>query len=269
MPTIAEIFVYPVKSCAAVSLDEVQLVPTGFEYDRNWMIVDKNGHFVTQREHPELALVRPSVENGALTLEAPSMPMITVPVDKSDRTEVTIFGECFPAYSCAPEANRWFSGYLKGDFKLVRDDPDVSRPGGVQYPTRDSSPTRFVDNYGVLVISQASHEALNERLPAPIPLNRFRPNLVLSGVEEHDEDYITTARRDDVVLRFVNPCFRCNMTSISQETGEKSLDPLPVLATYRFDEAFNGVKFGAYASVIAGFGRTLGRGNKLEVEWSF
>lgn len=269
MPTIAELFVYPIKSCAPVSLGEVRLVTTGFQFDRNWMIVDKSGNFVTQRERPELALVRPSLDNGALSISAPNMPAISAHAESSDKIDVTIFGESYPAYSCAPEADNWFSDYLNGDFRLVRHNPTAFRPGGVQYPERDSSPTQFVDNYGVLVISRASHDALNERLPAPIPLNRFRPNIVLSDAGEYDEDYFKTARCNDVVLRFVNPCYRCNMTSIDQETGEKSFDPLPVLATYRFDEAANGVRFGVYASVDAGFGGMLGRGDRLEVEWSF
>jgi uncharacterized protein YcbX len=270
MPKICDLFIYPVKSCAALRMEEALLAPTGFEYDRNWMVVDERGDFLTQRENPRLALVRPSLEGDVLVLEAPGMSRLRVPYETSgEEIEATIFGESYPAYSTGVEANAWFSSYLEGDFKLVRHKAEATRLGGVQYPERDPSPTRFVDNYGILVISQASHEALNRRLPSPIPLNRFRPNVVVSGVGEYEEDYFTTARRGDAALRFVNPCFRCNMTSLDQETGKVSFDPLPILATYRFDEASKGVKFGAYAAVAGGIGQSLRRGDELEIEWSF
>lgn len=270
MPKIADLFVYPVKSCSAIRLEEALLTPTGFQYDRNWMVVDERGAFVTQREHSRLALVKPSIRGERLTLEAPGMPQLDLPLETSGKdVEVTIFGESYPAHPTSKEANAWFSAYLSGVFQLVRHKPEATRLGGVQYPERDASPTRFVDNYGVLVISEASHRALNERLPSPIPLDRFRPNIVVSGVDEYDEDHFKTARRGDVALRFVNPCFRCNMTSIDQQTGLPSLDPLPTLATYRYDETSKGVKFGAYAAVGSGIGQSLRRGDEFEIEWSF
>lgn len=270
MPKIADLFVYPVKSCSAVRLEEASLTATGFEYDRNWMVVDERGVFFTQRENPKLALVTPSIEGDHLVLDAPGMSPIHVPLQTSgEEAEVTIFDESYPAHSTTAEADAWFSGYLGGVFRLVRHKPEATRLGGVQYPERDPSPTRFVDNYGILVISQASHEALNKRLPSPIPLDRFRPNIVMSGVDEHEEDYFKVARHGDVALRFVNPCFRCNMTSIDQQAGQASFDPLPTLATYRYDEASKGVKFGAYAAVGGGIGRSLRRGDEFEIEWSF
>jgi uncharacterized protein len=270
MPRISELFVYPVKSCAAIGMSEVSIVPTGFEYDRNWMIVDGDGAFVTQREQPSLALVAPQIGESGLRLQAPGMAPLDLPADDGGGpVMVTLFGESHRAIATNAAADAWVSRYLDGPFRLVRCDPRTLRLGGVQYPERDAAPTSFVDNYGVLVISQASHTALNRKLPEAVPMNRFRPNIVLSGVEDHDEDYITHARCGEVALRFINPCFRCNLTSIDQQIGRPGFDPLPVLATYRYDEAAKGVKFGAYAAISQGIGGRLHVGCDIEVDWSF
>jgi uncharacterized protein YcbX len=151
----------------------------------------------------------------------------------------------------------------------VKCDPRTLRQGGVQYPERDAAPTSFVDNYGILVISEASHAALNGKLPQAVPMNRFRPNIVVTGIEEHDEDYFTHARCGEVALRFVNPCFRCSLTSIDQQSATPGFDVLPVLSTYRYDEAAKGVKFGAYAAISGGVGTRLHVDSDLEVDWSF
>jgi uncharacterized protein len=270
MPKIADLFVYPVKSCAGVRMREVAIVPTGFEFDRNWMVVDANGAFVTQREHPKLALVTPKIDNGGVTLSAPGMESLRLPVNGGgEPVTITLFGETHSAVTTNAAADAWFSQYLGDCFRLVRCDPRTLRKGGVQYAERDAAPTSFVDNYGVLVISQASHTALNQKLPEAVPMNRFRPNIVVIGVDEHEEDYFTHARCGEVELRFVNPCFRCSMTSIDQQSGKPGLEVLPVLSTYRYDEGAKGVKFGAYAAISAGVGARLQIDADLDVEWDF
>jgi uncharacterized protein YcbX len=270
MPKIAELFVYPVKSCAGVRVDKVAIVPTGFEFDRNWMVVDDSGTFVTQREHPRLALVTPQFANGGLILNAPGMEPLHVSVNGSgEPLTISLFGETHQALSTNAAADAWFSEYLGRPFRLAKRDPATLRKGGVQYPERDAAPTSFVDNYGILVISDASHAVLNQKLSESVPMNRFRPNIVVTGVEEHDEDYFTCARCGDVVLRFVNPCYRCSMTSIDQKSGTPSLEVLPVLSTYRYDDAAKGVKFGAYAAISGGVGSHLRVNCDLDVDWNF
>ncbi len=270
MPKIAELFVYPVKSCAGVRMDEVSIAPTGFEFDRNWMVIDESGTFVTQREHPKLALVKPEFANGGIILSAPGIEPLHVSADGSGGpATISLFGETHEALAGNAEAGTWFSSYLGGRFRLAKCDPRTLRKGGVQYPERDAAPTSFVDNYGILVISEASHAALNQKLPYAVPMNRFRPNIVVSGIDEHDEDYFTNARCGEVALRFVNPCFRCNMTSIDQKTGTPGLDVLPVLSTYRYDDAAKGVKFGAYAAVSGGVGARLRVASDLDVDLNF
>jgi uncharacterized protein len=270
MPKIAELFVYPVKSCAGVRMDEVAIVPTGFELDRNWMVIDDSGTFVTQREHPKLALVKPQFANGGMILGAPGMEPLHVSANGSGAPlSISLFGETHPALATNTAADIWFSKYLGGTFRLAKCDPATLRKGGVQYPERDVAPTSFVDNYGILVISEASHAALNQKLSEAVPMNRFRPNIVVSGVDEHNEDYFTSARCGDVALRFVNPCYRCSMTSIDQTIGAPGLEVLPVLSTYRYDDAVKGVKFGNYAAVSGGVGSRLRVDSDLDVDWNF
>jgi uncharacterized protein YcbX len=270
MPKISDLFVYPVKSCAGVRVEDVAIVPTGFEFDRNWMVVDADGMFVTQREHPKLALVQPEFANGGLVLTAPGMKPLHVSANGAGApVSITLFGEKHEALSTDAEADAWFSDYLGAPFQLAKCDPKVLRKGGVQYPERDSAPTSFVDNYGILVISQASHTALNQKLAEAVPMNRFRPNIVVSGIDQHEEDYFTQARCGEVALRFVNPCYRCSMTSIDQKSGTPGLDVLPVLSTYRYDDAVKGVKFGAYAAISEGIGARLHVNSDLDVDWNF
>lgn len=267
---ISDLFVYPVKSCAGVRMNEVAVVPTGFEFDRNWMVVDAEGAFVTQREHPTLALVTPHIENGGVTLSTPDMESLRLSANGGgEPVTITLFGEKHGAVSTSAAADDWFGKYLGAPFRLVKCDPRMLRQGGVQYPERDAAPTSFADNYGILVISQASHAALNQKLPQAVPMNRFRPNIVVTGIEEHDEDYFTHARCGEVALRFVNPCFRCSLTSIDQQSAMPGLDVLPVLSTYRYDEAAKGVKFGAYAAISGGVGTRLHVDSDLDVDWSF
>jgi uncharacterized protein len=270
MPTISDLFVYPVKSCAGVRVKEVAIVPTGFEFDRNWMVVDADGTFVTQREHPKLSLVTPRIDNGAAVLSAPGMEELHLSANGGgEPVTIMLFGEQHGAMSTTAAADAWFSQYLGVPCRVVKRDPQTLRHGGVQYPTRDAAPTSFVDNYGILVISQASHAALNQKLAEAVPMNRFRPNIVVTGVDEHEEDYFTNARCGDVALRFVNPCYRCSLTSIDQQSGTPGVDVLPVLQTYRYDEAAKGVKFGAYAAVSGGVGAQLRVDSDLDVDWSF
>lgn len=270
MPTISDLFVYPVKSCAGVRMSEVVIVPTGFQFDRNWMVIDADDAFVTQREYPKLALVTPRLDNGGVTLSAPGMTELHVSANGGgEPITIILFGEKHGAMSTTAVADAWFSRYLGGTFRLAKCDPQTLRQGGVQYPQRDVAPTSFVDNYGILVVSQASHATLNQKLTESVPMNRFRPNIVLTGIDEHDEDYFTEARCGDVTLRFVNPCYRCTMTSIDQQSGMPGVDVLPVLQTYRYDAVAKGVKFGAYAAVSRGVGARLCVDCDLDVDWSF
>ncbi|MGI3899289.1 MAG: MOSC domain-containing protein [Janthinobacterium lividum] len=268
MINIKEIFVYPVKSCRAISVQEVLLTETGLKDDRNWMIVDAGGTFVSQREHPKLAQVQPRLSHTALSLSAPAMTDIDLPIAAGEgRVHADLFGEPVSSLLVSREASAWFSAYLNGDYRLVTRDPASKRLGGIQYPVRDTSPTSFVDNYGILVISEASRDDLNRRLPNSVPMDRFRPNIVIEGVDAYAEDYFAEARTGDVSLRFIDVCYRCNMTTVDQRTAKVGQEPLATLSRYR--SVGPGIRFGSYAAVANGIGLTIHASSPLEVELNF
>lgn len=270
MAKISDLVVYPVKSCKGVHLKSAVLTEAGIKFDRQWMVVDETGEFVTQREQPRLAFVTPSIVAAGLQLDAPGMDPLTLPIEPAGSAmTVGLFGETFSAFVADHAADDWFSEYLGGRFRLAAFDPAVHRPGGVQYPERDPAPTRFPDNYGILVISDASLADLNNRLETPLPMNRFRPNVVISGVSEYEEDYLESITVDDVRLRFVDLCYRCNFTTIDQDTATFGAEPLQTLGTYRYDEKAKNVKFGAYAAVDRGAGLSLHLNDEVALEWKF
>lgn len=268
MTTIADLITYPVKSCRGIHHDAIEVTRTGLANDRRWMIIDDAGVAVTQREQSRLALVVPTLEEEILSLDAPGMSRFSMPAGTIEQAEtVELFGEHISSLSVSLAANEWFSDYLGASVRLVTCDPSFNRRGGVQYPSRDEAPTSFTDNYGILVISEASHNDLNSRMDVSLPMNRFRPNIVVKGVEAYDEDYFQSARTGDVELRFIDLCYRCNLTTIDQEKAVFGQEPLVTLGAYRNEKA--GVKFGSYAAVSGGFGLLLKTGSTMEVELSF
>ena len=269
MIKIKDLYVYPVKSCKGIRVEEIELAATGFVDDRNWMVINDQNAYISQREQPTLALVEPKIMKDKLSLTAPGMPMLEIQrnAKNGEKIEVDLFGEKMSSLSAGSEACAWFSKYLGGDYRLVTCDPNFVRKGGVQYPARDEAPTSFTDNYGILVISEASREDLNKRLVSGVPMNRFRPNIVVEGVDPYGEDYFALASTSDVTLRFVDICYRCNLTTIDQEKAEFGQEPLLTLGRYRNSKI--GVRFGNYAAVAGGIGKTLRAGAPLEIALNF
>jgi uncharacterized protein YcbX len=268
--TIKDLIFYPIKSCGGTHVAQADIVPTGLAHDRRWMVVNADGLFVTQRERPELALVTPTVDGDELVLHAPGMEAASVPFGaRRELLTVEIFGERYPALATTDIADRWFSAYLKAPHRLVAFDDGILRKGGVQYPSRDEAPTMFPDNFGILAISEASLADVNGRMSAGVPMNRFRPNIVLSGLQAFEEDYLTRITAPDAILRFVDLCFRCNLTTIDQETSSIGEEPLKTLMSYRVDPKTSGVKFGAYFSIDGDGTGQLRVGEPVDVSWNF
>jgi len=260
----------PVKSCRAISLDKAVLSATGLENDRRWMIVDPDGNFITQRECPDLARIVPQLTPDGFSLSMEGNGDVFLQFGRrGDPLAVQIFGERVSAFSVDPSVDSWLGGALGRDVRLVEFDTAAVRQGGVQYPTRDPAPTLFTDNYAILAISEASLADLKGKCGQDLPMDRFRPNIVLSGLEPFQEDYIEFLRSDTLSLRFINPCTRCQMPSIDQTTARPSFDPLPVLSAYRYDDTLKGTKFGSYAAVESGAGSVLQTGASMTVDWSF
>jgi uncharacterized protein YcbX len=266
--TIAGLYVYPIKSCRGIALPRARITPAGLQHDREWMIVTPEGRFLTQRELPKLAVIVPTLDEGQLTVAAPGKASLTVFLRERPaavRREVTVWGEKCLARDEGDEAAQWFSEALGRAVRLVRFDPSRRRATDPDWSAGLDGESLFSDGFPVLVLSQASLDDLNTRLPAPLPVDRFRPNVFLGGCEPYEEDRIATLASNGVRLRLVKPCTRCSITTVDQASGTPTGDePLKTLKTYRWDARLRGVAFAQNAIVEAGDGETLVVGSTLE-----
>ncbi|MDB5898374.1 MAG: hypothetical protein JWP41_1976 [Ramlibacter sp.] len=276
---IAGLYVYPVKSCAGVSLREAVLTETGLDLDRAWMVVDAGGAYVTQRELPRLALVRPQLKVHEVVLRAPGMLALHLSIDRVEEAmQVRIRDEDVPAFDMGPIAAQWFTDFLGQPLRLVRFDPDHRRLSDPKWTGGVEALNQFSDGYPLLVASTASLELLNSKLAArgeaAIGIERFRPNIVLEGVEAHDEDRIdllqVQADDGEVRLRMVKPCPRCPIPNIDPASAD--IDPVvtDTLQAYRRDDRVGGaITFGMNAITLAGMDLTLRVGQAVSGSWKF
>ena len=256
--TIAALFVYPVKSCGGVRLSAAQVTERGLEHDREWMITDPAGRFLSQRELPRLALITPVLSATTLELTAPGREPLALPLGWSGTfKEVTVWRDSLPAIDQGDGAAEWLSDWVGREVRLVRFDQKVRRACNRAYVGDSGAHTGFADAYPLLVLSEGSLADLNARLAVPLPVNRFRPNVVLSGTQAYDEDHIDEIISGPIRMRLVKPCTRCQITTTDQTTGERASEPLATLATYRMNAALEGVTFGVNAIVTAGVGEEL------------
>ncbi len=234
---LAAIYIYPVKSTRRVALETSAVEPQGLRVDRRWMVVDPDGKFVSQRIAPRLALVRAAAQPDGLHAQAPGQEDLFVRLpDGKARASVELWGDIIPAAAADEEAHAWFSRFLDMECRLVFLDDPASRPVEDGYG-RPGDVVSFADSFPALLISEASLEALNERLAEPVPMHRFRPNLVVSGVEAFAEDGWERVRIGEVHFLVVKPCARCVVTTIDQEKGVSSgKEPMQTLNTFRRGE---------------------------------
>ena len=284
MPTISELVLYPVKSCAGISVRTATLTRYGLAvgniYDREWMVVAEDGQFLTQREHPKLALVAPRLTADVLELRAPGMPRLELSLglphpEQEITREVRIWDDTVLAYDCGDIAASWFSSVIGTPCRLVRYHPGVGRltsgkwTGGAQWPTM------FADGYPVLVIGAASLADLNERLAAAgreaLPMDRFRPNVVVDGMEAYEEDFVAAfGLGSEASLRPCKPCARCPIPSVDQRTGARGPDPLDILNTYRANAKLDGAAaFGMNAVLDGAEAVTVTIGQQLPAQLNF
>jgi uncharacterized protein len=281
MPFISALFVYPVKSCRGIALDEALLESHGLRWDRHWMVVDATGRFVSQREYPAMALIVTELAADGLHLRTPGGAELVLPYIASPdlaRVPVSVWRDRFDALDEGDEAGRWISAAIGAPLRVVRFADDVTRLASRDWTGDAESPTRFADGFPLLVTSDASLAELNGRLGEKgvdaLPMNRFRPNVVLGDIEAFDEDYVETLTVDGVVLRFVKPCARCPITTVDQARGDVDArwphEPLDTLATYRANPRVDGgLTFGQNAIVVEGAGQRLRVGAPVDVELSF
>jgi uncharacterized protein len=276
---LARLFVYPVKSCAGVELREALLTETGLDLDRAWMVVDERGEFVTQRELPRMALVKPQLKLHEVVLRAPGMLALHLAIDTVEEpVKVRLWDEEVPAYDMGDIAAQWFTDFLGRKLRLVRFDPEVRRLSNAKWTGGAEALNQFSDGYPLLVLSAASLEGLNEKMrsagQAEVGIERFRPNLVLEGLQAHDEDSLGLIRiateSGEVQLRPVKPCPRCPIPNIDPATAESNPVVSDTLQGYRRDERVGGaVSFGMNAIVMQGFDATLRVGQAVTGEFRF
>ena len=266
MITLAELHLYPVKSCRGIGVREASLTAAGLEHDREWMVVTPEGRFVTQREQPRMALIATALDAAGLTLHAPQAGGTSVALGyRGSPVEVTVWKDRCLAFDQGEDAARWLSGFLGRPLRLVRFDAARLRPSSAQWTGDVEAPNRFSDGFPLLAISRASLDDLNARLPAPLPMDRFRPNLVLDGLPPYGEDGLHDLVAGEVRLRRVKPCTRCSITTTNQSTAVvEGEEPLRTLKSYRWDAALHGVTFGQNLIVVAGAGARLRAGLELD-----
>ena len=230
---LTEIWVYPIKSLGGISVPNWKVQPKGLTYDRRWMLTVTEGKFLTQRVHPVMALFRLSIDEAGLVVTYKG-ESLTVPFGLADGPEenVVIWDDTVLAREVSTQHSSWFSERVGFDCKLMFFPEENARPVDPRYKVNDEH-VGLADAYPLLIIGQSSLDDLNTRLESPVPMNRFRPNLVFSGGDPFEED---TWREFTVgTNRFVGvkPCARCVLTTVNQETAERGTEPLRTLATYR------------------------------------
>ena len=231
---LTRIHVYPIKAAAGISAATWQVDAFGLCHDRRWMVVDSRGLLVSQRTHPRLALVRPTVHEDGLTLEAPGVPALVLSLRPAGSVVVkaTVWDDTCDAMWLGQGPARWFTEVLGSPCELVYMPDATVRPADPAYaPT--GTRVSFADAFPFLLISEGSLSDLNSKLPRPLPMNRFRPNLVIAGGEPYVEDTLQEFAISGIAFRSVKPCDRCLVTTTDQETTERGVEPLRTLATYR------------------------------------
>ncbi|WP_175939605.1 MOSC N-terminal beta barrel domain-containing protein [Caballeronia sp. BCC1704] len=287
MHVLNELYVYPIKSCAGITLQRAMLRETGLEYDRNWMVTDASGGMLTQRTHPRMALIRTAFDAGNLVIDAPGMPTLRTPLDaaalsNAEPMRATVWRDTVDALDTGAQTAQWFSELLGMPTRLARFASQARRNVDPKWTAPLTTHTRFADGFPLLVLGQASLDDLNARLAqkgAPaIAANRFRPNLVIGGLDAYEEDFVEDMliRADgrDVQLRLVKLCTRCPVPTIDQSTGAPHPDwphePLDTMSTYRASAQHDGkLTFGKNAMVLEGEGAMLETGQAVDAQIAF
>jgi len=277
--TLHSLYVHPVKSCAGIAVHRSLLLETGLEFDRSWMLVDERGEFVTQRELPRLSLVQPTLRHDDLVLRAPGMLALHLALDRVDSAlSVRVWDDWVPAWDMGALAAQWFSDFTGRPLRLARFDPEHRRLSDRRWTGAHEAQTAFADGFALLVTSTASLAELNRRLQqqgaTPVEMARFRPNLVLDGIEAHDEDHVDRLEIDTpqgtVQLALVKPCARCTIPGVDPQTGVQGFEVIDSLAAYRSDPRVDGAAtFGMNAIVVGGVEHQLAVGQACRARFKF
>ena len=277
--SVAELYLHPIKSCAGMAVREALLVETGLDLDRQWMVVDAQGEMLTQRELPRMALITFTLKHSELVLRAPGMLALHLRLDVVEAaTRVRVWSDEVRAFEMGALAAQWFTDFLGQPLRLVRFDPDQRRLSDPAWAGDIATENGFADGFPLLIASRASLADLNARLAArgqaSVDMRRFRPNLVLDGLEAFDEDHldILTVATDGapVVLKLVKPCTRCTIPNVNPDSAAAGHEPGDTLAGFRADPRMGGaITFGMNAVIVSGFDSTLRVGQRVSASLKF
>jgi len=279
--TVTGLYTYPVKSCAGIELKEAQVTPTGLELDRIFMIVDDDCDFVSQRKVPELALVAPTVGHSSMTLAAPGMDDVELPLAVAPNDErlvmATVHERPVAGQVVSEELNDWFTAFLpvykhNRRFRLLRVRDDIPRYIKDRYwRERASNRVGFADGNSLLLASEPSLARLNMEMDEPVPMNRFRPNIVIDGPElaPYEEDHWTRIRIGALSAFVVKACDRCVTTDVDQRTAVTGKAVRRALVTRKginaHDESNTGVFFAQNLNHVYEPGVTVRAGDAVQV----
>lgn len=253
---IAQLWIYPVKSCAGLAVQQAALTRHGLQWDRHWMVVDAQGEFLTQRSHPRMALIRPEITDQHLLLHFAGQPSLKVPLlAKGEKCRARVWSDTVQAWDLgewAEPARQWLSLVLQTDCRLVRFDPAQPRLASDRWVSEGEAPVHFADGYPLLVLSQSAIDELNQRLVQAgepvVDARRFRPNILIAGVEAHDEDRVEQLdllELPGLSLRPCKPCTRCPIPDIDPDTAVPGTAVGQQIRGYRQDARMEGaITFG-------------------------
>lgn len=243
---VSQLNIYPIKSLRGIALSEALVEKRGLRYDRRWMLTDRGGMFFTQREVPKMASIEVRLESGQLIVESESAGKLNIPFepDRGSRQNVTVWQSEVQGLVYNGIVSEWFSDVLRRSCQLVLM-PDTSERHVSEKFDSGNDIVSFADGYPLMLIGEGSLANLNERLHdlyrdeeygerLPLPMNRFRPNLVVKGSEPFEEDRWARIRVGEAIFRVVKPCARCVMTTVDQVRGEfDGKEPLRTMASFR------------------------------------
>lgn len=261
---LSEIYIYPIKSLGGIAVSEALLTGRGLAYDRRWMLVDGQ-NFLTQRDFPQMAQMTVALKDGSLEVSAPNQHHpLTIPLSPNAEAPVTtvqVWGDLATGQHVSEEADVWFSDALDHSCALLYM-PEGSSRVVVGKVSGRKQPVSFADSYPALLIGQSSLDDLNTRLKEPVPMSRFRPNLVFTGGKAFEEDQWHEFNIGDAVCWAEKPCARCSVVTINQETAAQGKEPLATLAKYR--KQGNKVLFGQ--SILFEPGEIISVGDAIQVK---
>jgi uncharacterized protein YcbX len=279
---IAQLFIYPIKSCAGIEVTQAQLSATGLSMDREWMIVDQDGMFLTQRQIPHMVWITPALTPTALTLSAPGVAPVSIALERpSSPKTVTVWRDTLLGDDQGDEVAQWLDRYLAvpgKQYRLIRFSKQARRLSALDWTKGVEAVNKFSDGFAVQVVTQSALDELNTRLSAQgheaVSMSRFRPNIVLEHLEAHTEDHLGDLTiytpQGQAQLHLVKPCPRCAIPDINPHTAISSPEVNDTLRDYRTLARVNGaICFGMNGIVHAGIGQTLAVGQQTEGNFSF